>query len=108
MRFSKKFFLNFNIVEGFCCRIPRWAEDAIKPNAAMENITKYCYAMYTDTKLLARLKGGFLLKDILDRFNQKINSKLEPDRSLWLYSAHDFTISNILNGLGLFEVFRNL
>lgn len=70
----------------------------------MEYITKYSYAVYTNTKLLARLKGGFLIKDMLDRFEQKINSTLQSDRSLWLYAAHDYTISNILNGLGVFEV----
>lgn len=71
----------------------------------MEYITKFSYAMYTNTPLLARLKGGFLIKDILDRFQQKINSTLKPDRSLWLYAAHDYTLSNILNGFGVFEVY---
>lgn len=71
----------------------------------MEYITKFSYAMYTNTPLLARLKGGFLIKDILDRFQQKIDSTLQPDRSLWLYAAHDYTLSNILNGFGVFEVY---
>lgn len=71
----------------------------------MEYITKYSYAMYTNTKELARLKFGFLLKDIMDRFKRKIESTLKPlERRLWLYTAHDYTISNILNGLGVFEV----
>lgn len=71
----------------------------------MEYITKYSYAMYTNTKQLARLKGGFLLKDVLERFSQKIKSTLKPlERKLWLYTAHDYTLANILNGLGVFEV----
>lgn len=61
--------------------------------------------MAADTKELARLQSGFLLKEIFDRFAQKLNSTLQPDRSLWLYSAHDLTIMCMLNSLGLFEVF---
>lgn len=61
--------------------------------------------MYTNTKQLARLKAGFLLKDIMERFRQKIELTLKPlERRLWLYTAHDYTIANILNGLGVFEV----
>lgn len=40
----------------------------------------------------------------MERFTSKIFGELEPDRALWLYSAHDETIANILNSLGLFEV----
>lgn len=86
-------------------RLQKWAEKSIEPNGIMEYITKYSYAMYTNTKQLARLKGGFLLKDILERFSQKIKSTLKPlERKLWLYTAHDYTLANILNGLGVFEV----
>lgn len=60
--------------------------------------------MQTNTPELARLKAGFLIREILDRFNQKIESQLNPDRTLWIYSAHDTTVANVLNSLGLFEV----
>lgn len=71
----------------------------------MELITAYSYAMYTNTELLARLKGGFLLNDIFERFTQKINSTLKPEEQrFWFYIAHDYTVANILNGLGVFEV----
>lgn len=90
-------------------KLQDWAEKSIEPNGVMEYITKYSYAMYTNTKQLARLKGGYLLKDILERFSQKIKLTLKPlERKLWLYAAHDYTIANILNGLGVFEVSRFL
>lgn len=79
-------------------------EKVIEPNGIVDYIVKFSYRMYTDTKQLARLKSGFLLKEILEHFSQKANSTLSPDRSLWLYSAHDYTVSNMLNSLGLFEV----
>ncbi len=69
----------------------------------MEYIAKLLMKSNADTPELARLKSGFLIKEMMERFNQKINSNLKPDRSLWLYSANDFTIANVLNAFGLFE-----
>lgn len=86
------------------CRLPAWAERAIKPNGTMEYIAKFDYKTYADTPQLARLKSGFLLKEILEHFSQKIDSTLQPNRSFWMYSAHDVTILNMLNSLGLFEL----
>lgn len=70
----------------------------------MEKLSHFCFAIPTNTKLLARLKTGFLIREILQRFSMKIDSTLSPDRSLWIYSAHDSTLANVLNTLGLFEV----
>lgn len=53
---------------------------------------------------MARLKYGVLLKEILERFVNKTESKLEPDRLMWVYSAHDTTLSGLLNIFGLFNV----
>lgn len=69
----------------------------------MENITKIFYKLKS-TPELARLKSGFLLKEIFERFSQKIQSILQPDRALWLYSGHSTTTTTMLNGLGFSEV----
>lgn len=58
----------------------------------------------TYNRKLARLKSGPLLKEILDRFNAKSHHKLKPNRSLWMYSAHDTTVANLLNTLKLFSI----
>lgn len=87
------------------CSLPEWSEKELEPNSTMEYITKINYKLSSGTPLLARLRYGFLIKEILTHFSQKINATLSPNRSLWLYSAHDLTISNILNSLGMFEVF---
>lgn len=84
--------------------LPDWAQKVMQPNGAMEYIATFDYKTYADTPLLARLKSGFLLKEILEHFSKKVDSTLEPNRTLWLYSAHDVTILNMLNSLGLFEV----
>lgn len=73
------------------------------PGTDFEWVSNRAFQVLTNTPELARLKIGFLLREILDRLDQKIESKLSPDRSLWIYSAHDTTIANVLNSLGLFE-----
>lgn len=85
--------------------LARWVKEVIKPNGPMEYIATFDFKTYTDTPQLARLKSGFLLKEILEHFSQKANSTLEPNRLLWIYSAHDITITNMLNSLGLYKVF---
>lgn len=84
--------------------MPEWVRSVLGTNGTMEYIATFDFKTYTDTPQTARLKSGFLLKEILEHFSQKINSTLTPDRSLWFYSGHDITIANMLNGLGLFEV----
>lgn len=76
----------------------------IEPNGIIEYIAEIHYKLDAATPELARLKSGFLLKEMMERFSKKSSSTLEPDRSFWLYSAHDGTIANILNSLGLFDV----
>lgn len=60
--------------------------------------------LFIQSTEMKKLKSGFLLKDILDRFSRKKDSTLDPDQSLYLYFAHDITLSNMLNSLGLFKV----
>lgn len=70
----------------------------------MEWISKKSFSVNAYTPQLARLKSGNLLKEMLDRFKNKANGSLVPNRSLWVYSAHDTTVANILNTLGMFEL----
>lgn len=80
----------------------------MEANGTMEYIATFHHTMSTGTPLLGRLKSGFLLSEIFEHFSQKISSTLQPDRSLWLYSAHETTIANMLNSLGLFNVCDNI
>ncbi|XP_031628603.1 prostatic acid phosphatase-like [Contarinia nasturtii] len=80
-----------------------WARKEIEPNGALESIAFFRYKMRSNTRELARLYSGFLIKQMFERFAQKINSTLEPNRSLWFYSVHDMTIAGLLNGLGLLK-----
>lgn len=83
--------------------MPDWAKEAIKSNGPMEIITRVTYKL-RGTPELVRRRSGFLIKDILERSAQKLNSTLRPDFSLYMYSAHSATLATMLNGLGIFEV----
>lgn len=67
----------------------------------------YLFMVSTHTKEMKKIGAGFLLKEMLDRFKDKSQSKLQPNRSVWIYSGHDYTITNILNTLNLYEVSCN-
>lgn len=54
----------------------------------------------TMTTLLARLKAGFFIREIVENF-------ASSNHSLRLYSAHDTTIIDVLNSLGLFDASFN-
>ena len=69
----------------------------------MREISSLSFAVNTYTPLLARLKSGPLLKEILTNFREKSNGNLKPNRNLFIYSAHDTTVANILNTLGVFK-----
>lgn len=76
----------------------------MKNGGDFEKIATLYFPISTHTIEMKKLKSGFLLKEILDRFSDKIQSKLSPDRKLWMYFAHDATIAFMLNSLGLFNV----
>lgn len=59
------------------------------------------FGFWTATDEMKKFHSGFLLKEIFDRFSSKLQSTLLPNRSLWLYFAHDITIQGALNSLGV-------
>lgn len=48
---------------------------------------------------MSRLTSGYLLGEIIERFNKKVNGTLQPNRTLWLMSGHDTTLTSLLNFL---------
>lgn len=86
-------------------RLPSWAAKSME---SLEYIAKIASSTHAATPSLARLKFGYLLKEMLENFSQKINSTLEPNQSVWLYSGHDLTILNVLNGLRIHDVCFNI
>ncbi|VDM52812.1 unnamed protein product [Angiostrongylus costaricensis] len=79
---------------------PSWINDSI-----FDRVQKL-YDGYSRTKyhtdVLRRLRGGPLLKDILDRFVAKVNGALGIGPKLFAYSAHDTTLAAMLSSLGIY------
>lgn len=95
----------FEIVLNRGLKLPDWATKIL--NASKETL-EFFLAFYfqsaTHTTEMKKTKAGFLIREIFDRFKNKTLSLLSPDRKLWIYSAHDNTITNTLNALGLYDV----
>lgn len=85
-------------------RLPDWAKEVIMPGGELEQLVSPLYTLYSATPEMTKLTCGYLLKEILDRFTNKTQSKLIPDRSLWMYFTHDIIISNMLNSLRIYKV----
>ncbi|XP_014279966.1 prostatic acid phosphatase [Halyomorpha halys] len=81
--------------------IPDWAEK-IYPDL-LHQIGGFSFSIPTSTTILKRLRGGPLLKDIITHMKLKRNGTLDPNRNLWLYSAHDDNVAALLNTMGVFE-----
>ncbi|XP_062121652.1 LOW QUALITY PROTEIN: prostatic acid phosphatase [Drosophila sulfurigaster albostrigata] len=83
--------------------LPVWTQK-VYGGADLTYVSNFAFSINTYTRQLARLKTGPLLKDILTRFSKKIEKQLHPDRTVFVYSAHDTTIANLLNTLNLFQL----
>ncbi|KAG5673760.1 hypothetical protein PVAND_003780 [Polypedilum vanderplanki] len=80
--------------------LPEWTKEVF-PDKMFE-ISGLSFAVKTYTPLLARLKTGPLLKEILNLFQNKTEGK--KTKNLYIYSAHDTTVANMLNTLGVFKL----
>lgn len=82
--------------------LPLWTK-SVYPEP-LRTISAMAFAVKTNNTQLARLKSGPLVKEMLHRFRSKAKGSLKPNRSVWVYSAHDITVGNLLNALKIFEL----
>ena len=82
--------------------LPDWTKTVFPE--PLSQLSARAFQMSTYTTEMARLKTGPLLKYILDGFVSKSLGKSKPTQSMWMLSAHDTTVANLLNTLGLFEL----
>lgn len=85
--------------------LPEWTKQ-VYPEP-LRSISAKSFATKTNTPILARLKTGPLIKEMLKRFRSKADNTLKPNRSVWIYSAHDTTVASVLNTLRLFDGLHN-
>ncbi|KAM8704651.1 hypothetical protein ACLKA7_009159 [Drosophila subpalustris] len=81
--------------------LPDWTEN-IYPEE-MRPLVERSYALFTETHLMKRIKGGAFLTEILKKMQNKRRKNLNPDRKIFLYSGHDVTLVNVMNSLGIID-----
>lgn len=66
--------------------------------------TAFSFKLRAFNNLLTRLKGGVLLKKIINDWKMKKDNTIAPkDRKLFMYVGHDSTIANFLSALKIFK-----
>lgn len=97
-----------NVEFVFFHSLPKWVNKAPKLFQTFKDFVGLYFESYAHTTEMKKFRAGYFIKKMLDHFHKKINSSLHPDRNLWIYSAHDITISVFLNALGLYDVIQFL
>jgi len=79
--------------------LPNWTT-TVYPDK-MKHMKDLSFKLSTYTDEMKRLRGGPIIQNILDHFNDYIAGKHQ--RKMLMYSGHDTTLSGLLNSLGMFE-----
>lgn len=84
--------------------LPEWAKITMKSKDTLDYLKAMNYQSVTHSIEVKKIRSGFLIKEMLSHFKDKIASLLSPNRTVWIYVAHGSTIVNFLNSLNLFDV----
>ncbi|CAK9834163.1 Lysosomal acid phosphatase [Anthophora retusa] len=81
--------------------LPEWTRSVFPEK--LQPIAAKCFTINAHNKILQRLKSGLLLGEMVDHMEKKSKNALTPNRKVWMYSAHDDTLANMLMTLNVFE-----
>ncbi|XP_030388049.1 venom acid phosphatase Acph-1 [Scaptodrosophila lebanonensis] len=95
-------FISLLAQENYGLKLPDWTKDYYPDKMLPLAAQSYLYDAYTPE--LRKLKGGFYLDHMYEQMQARANGNLEPsDRRMFLYCAHDWTVTNILSALGVWQ-----
>lgn len=86
-------------------RLPKWTESVFGSGSDFEWASNRHYRTYSMTPEIFRYKYGYLIREIFDHCTAKMNGNLSPNRTMFVYSAHDTNMASILNMFSLFAQF---
>lgn len=72
-------------------------------NNVFKEIYDIFMSIFTYTPIMSKLQVGFLLREMLSRSLNKSQNTLKPNRSMWVYSAHDSNLASFLHALGMYN-----
>ncbi|KAF7406002.1 hypothetical protein HZH68_005371 [Vespula germanica] len=81
--------------------LPEWTKNVFPDK--LKSLAAKSFTINAYNKILQRLKMGLLFREIIDHMEKKSRNALIPDRKVWIYSAHDETVANMLMTLNLFD-----
>ncbi|XP_036143720.1 prostatic acid phosphatase isoform X2 [Monomorium pharaonis] len=81
--------------------LPQWTKSVFPEK--MKSLAAFSFMTEAYNTILRRLKTGPLLGEMIDHMSKKMQHILQPDRKIWMYSAHGETIANLLMTLNIFE-----
>lgn len=91
------------VVNSLFYSLPIWTS-SVYPGGDMEQLVTLAETVRSKTREMSRLRGGFLLKHMVNRMEDKFADKMKLNGTVWLYSGHDTTITTLLTALKLYEV----
>ncbi|KAL0275198.1 UNVERIFIED_CONTAM: hypothetical protein PYX00_003132 [Menopon gallinae] len=89
--------LHVESLHGF--QLPSWTKKYFPE--PLKEIAEFASKLSAQTTQLKRLRCGPLLKDILKHIDDKKDCLLK--QKMWIYSAHDSTISNLLQCMNVYD-----
>lgn len=85
--------------------LPAWSRRVFPHNEALRHLALQPFTRDTRTPALMRLRFGRMFGDVLHLLRERATGRSVPARrTLWLNSAHDSTLTNLLNVIGVFYV----
>ncbi|ALC44753.1 CG9451, partial [Drosophila busckii] len=96
-------YVSLQAEQNYGLQLPQWTQDYYPERMLPLAALSYIYDAYTPE--LRRLKGGYYVADMLAHIKLKIAGELQPaGRKIFMACAHDWTISNVLNALNVWQV----
>lgn len=95
-------FISLQSQQAYGLRLPEWTR-GYYPDKMLPLATKsYSYDAYTTE--MRKIKAGYFLDTLFEEFKSKVDGKLTPKaRKMFIDCAHDWTISNVLNALDIWQ-----
>lgn len=82
--------------------LPTWTK-SVYPHK-LKSLAARSLSIFTETVPMRRMKGGVLIKDIVEHTQKKLENNLK--QKMFLYSGHDISLTNVLRALGFVEDFK--
>lgn len=84
--------------------LPEWT-NKVYPTG-MQELAQLSFAVPCYTRELTRLNTGLLINEFIEHMHESISENADNEKKrkkVWMYSAHDTTVANVLSALRLFE-----